>query len=55
MFCDHLAVLQKGQVVAAGTPEEVLTEGLIATVFGVRAHIEKSPVHGRTHIQYLMG
>lgn len=55
MFCDHLAVLQKGEVVAAGTPEEVLTGELIASVFGVRAHIEKSPVHGRTHIQYLMG
>ena len=55
MFCDHLAVLQKGEVVAAGTPEEVLTEALIANVFGVRAHIEKSSVHGRRHIQYLMG
>ena len=55
MFCDHLAVLQKGEVVAAGTPEEVLTEALIARVFGVRAHIEKSPVHGRAHIQYRMG
>ncbi|WP_416064013.1 ABC transporter ATP-binding protein [Rhizobium sp. ZK1] len=55
MFCDHLAVLQKGEVVASGIPEEVLTEELIASVFGVRAHIEKSPVHGRTYIQYLMG
>jgi iron complex transport system ATP-binding protein len=55
MFCDHLAVLQKGEVVAAGRPEEVLTEDLIARVFGVRAHIEKSAVHGRTHIQYRMG
>ncbi|MGO4196158.1 ABC transporter ATP-binding protein [Rhizobium sp. YAF28] len=55
MFCDHLAVLQKGEVVAAGTPEEVLTEALIARVFGVRAHIERSAVHGRTHIQYRMG
>ncbi|GAA3106391.1 ABC transporter ATP-binding protein [Rhizobium viscosum] len=55
MFCDHLAVLQKGEVVAAGTPEEVLTEDLIARVFGVRAHIERSAVHGRTHIQYRVG
>lgn len=55
MFCDHLAVLQKGEVVASGTPEEVLTEDLIARVFGVRAHIERSAVHGRTHIQYRVG
>ena len=52
MFCDHLVVLQKGEVAASGTPEEVLTEDLIARVFGVRAHIERSAVHGRTHIQY---
>jgi iron complex transport system ATP-binding protein len=55
MFCDSLAVLQKGEVVAAGTPEDVLTEELIIRVFGVRAHIQKSPVHGRCNIQYLMG
>ncbi|TWF52310.1 ABC transporter ATP-binding protein [Neorhizobium alkalisoli] len=54
MFCDSLAVLQKGEVVAAGTPEDVLTEDLIGRVFGVRAHIQKSPVHGRCNIQYLM-
>lgn len=55
MFCDQLAVLQNGVVVAAGPPEEVLTEELIASVFGVRAHIERSGVHGRLHIQYLIG
>ncbi|MCV9999711.1 ABC transporter ATP-binding protein [Pararhizobium sp. YC-54] len=52
MFCDNLAVLHHGKVVAAGTPEEVLTEDLIANVFGVRAYIERSPHHGRQHVQY---
>lgn len=52
MFCDNLAVLHKGKVVAAGTPEEVLTEDLIANVFGVRAYIERSAHHGRQHVQY---
>lgn len=54
MFWDQLAVLQKGKVVTSCTPEEVLTEGLIAHVFGVRAHIERSTVHGPTHVQYRM-
>ncbi|MGA1802114.1 ABC transporter ATP-binding protein [Rhizobium sp. HT1-10] len=54
MFCDSLVVLQAGRVVAAGAPEEVLTEDLIAAVFGVRAHIAKSDIHGRCNIQYLM-
>lgn len=55
MFCDSLAVLQGGRVVAAGHPEAVLTEDLIRDVFGVRAHVEKSAIHGRHHIQYLVG
>jgi len=55
MFCDSLAVLQKGEVVAAGPPEQVLTEELIERVFGVRAHVQKSAVHGRCNIQYMAG
>ncbi|MBY5519672.1 ATP-binding cassette domain-containing protein [Rhizobium leguminosarum] len=54
MFCDRLAVLQKGEIVASGAPEEVLTEDRIGRVFGVRAHVRKSAVHGRHHIQYVM-
>lgn len=53
MFCDSVAVLHSGRVVAAGPPEAVLTEELVRDVFGVRAHIEKSAVHGRHYIQYL--
>ncbi|KQS83535.1 MULTISPECIES: ABC transporter ATP-binding protein [unclassified Rhizobium] len=52
MFCDTLAVLHRGKVVAAGAPEDVLTEELIADVFGVRAFIECSAHHRRRHIQY---
>ena len=52
MFCDSLAVLQKGKVVASGTTREVLNEDLIARVFGVRAYVEQSAVHGRYNIQY---
>ncbi|MBP1860239.1 ABC transporter ATP-binding protein [Rhizobium herbae] len=52
MFCDTLAVLHQGKVVAAGTPEDVLTEELIANVFGVRAYIERSAHHGRQHVHY---
>jgi iron complex transport system ATP-binding protein len=54
MFCDALVVLKEGRVVAAGTPEEILTEGMICNVFGVRAHVERSPHHGRRHVQFLM-
>lgn len=53
MFCDRLVVLQAGRVVAAGTPQAVLTQELLAEVFCVQARIEASPHHGRPHIHYL--
>lgn len=54
MFCDELAILHHGRVVAAGVPEEVLTETLIADVFGVRTHVEVSRFHGRCHVHFIM-
>jgi iron complex transport system ATP-binding protein len=53
MFCDVLAVLREGRVVAAGPPDQVLTEALIRDVFEVEAHVERSPHHGRSHIHFL--
>lgn len=53
MFCDRLAVMNKGKLVAMGTPEEVLTEDLLREVFGIRCHIERSPHSGKLHIHYL--
>jgi iron complex transport system ATP-binding protein len=52
MFCDRVAVLDKGKLVAFGAPEQVLTAKLIAEVFEVDAHVERSAIHGRCHIQY---
>ncbi|MEV8064155.1 ABC transporter ATP-binding protein [Streptomyces antimycoticus] len=40
-LCDHLVVLHDGAVVAAGPVLEVLTPGLLADVFGVRAGTER--------------
>ena len=40
MFCDTVAVLDRGRVVAAGTPREVLTPHLIGAVFDVGCRVE---------------
>lgn len=40
MFCDRLLVLSEGAVVAAGAPVDVLTEQLIAHVYGVDCRID---------------
>ncbi|QEV22214.1 ABC transporter ATP-binding protein [Streptomyces alboniger] len=37
MYCDHVLILKEGTAYAAGTPAEVITEKLIAEVYGVRA------------------
>lgn len=53
MFCDHLVVLDKGRVVAYGTPEEVITVQLLREVFCVEAIVVSSPHHGKPHIHFL--
>ncbi|MFE0588843.1 ABC transporter ATP-binding protein [Micromonospora echinospora] len=52
MFCDSVVVLAGGRVVATGPPVEVLTPGLLAEVYGVRADVAAHPVTGRPTITY---
>lgn len=46
-YCDQLVVMANGHVMAQGTPEEVMTPGLLRTVFSVEAEIHPEPVSGR--------
>lgn len=50
MYCDRLVVLHEGRTVTVGTPAEVLTEELIAKVYGVRAVISGGE---RPHVRFL--
>ncbi|MCX5192712.1 ABC transporter ATP-binding protein [Streptomyces sp. NBC_00249] len=52
-FCDRLYVLSGGRVAADGPPGEVLTEDLLARVYGVRTHISPHPTTGAPNIVYL--
>lgn len=38
-FCDRIAMMRKGRIIACGTPEEVITEANIAEVYGVKADV----------------
>lgn len=40
MFCDRIAVMKAGRLIALGRPDEVLTAGLIRDVFEVDAVVE---------------
>lgn len=53
MYCDRLVILKQGRVVAAGAPYDVLTESLIADVYGVRATITRPGPTDRPHIRFL--
>ncbi|CAO3440824.1 ABC transporter ATP-binding protein [Azospirillum endophyticum] len=54
LFCDTIAILHHGRVVCAGPPDEVLTAETIRDVFGVSAHVERSPHHGKLQIHFLV-
>lgn len=49
-YADRLAVVNGGTLLAADTPEAVLTETVLAGVFGVRAVIGTDPVTGTVQV-----
>ncbi|MDN5893365.1 MAG: ABC transporter ATP-binding protein [Nocardioides sp.] len=51
-FCDRVAVLRDGLLVAAGPVGEVLDSDLIASVYGVEADVEPHPRLGRPHVRW---
>ncbi|MGW5850223.1 ABC transporter ATP-binding protein [Streptomyces sp. NPDC055254] len=52
-FCDRLYVLAEGRVAASGPPAEVLTEEVLAEVYGVATRIGVHPETGAPNIVYL--
>ncbi|SIO06577.1 ABC transporter ATP-binding protein [Paraburkholderia phenazinium] len=52
-YCDRLYVIHHGEIVAHGRPHEVITESLLADVFGVAAIVDAHPVSGYPRITLL--
>ncbi|NUR43197.1 MAG: ABC transporter ATP-binding protein [Streptomyces sp.] len=50
--CDLLYVIADGRIVASGPPHDVLQPGLLAEVFGVRAHAVRHPGTGATQLLF---
>lgn len=46
-YSDRMIVLQAGEIVADGSPQEVLTAPLLAAVFQVQANILTDPHSGK--------
>lgn len=51
-YCDHVIVLRRGAVFAAGPTETVLTPELIRDVYDVRADVLRNPTTGRPVIAF---
>nr|WP_042178507.1 ABC transporter ATP-binding protein [Kibdelosporangium sp. MJ126-NF4]CEL13226.1 ABC transporter (iron.B12.siderophore.hemin), ATP-binding component [Kibdelosporangium sp. MJ126-NF4]CTQ98917.1 ABC transporter (iron.B12.siderophore.hemin), ATP-binding component [Kibdelosporangium sp. MJ126-NF4] len=52
-YCDHVVILDHGMVVAAGSPETVLTPDLIKSVYGVNVLIDREPTTDILRVTYL--
>lgn len=54
-LCDSLVLLEKGHLIAQGSPEQVLTEATISRVFDVCCEVRAHPQHGKPLICYFYG
>jgi iron complex transport system ATP-binding protein len=52
-FCDSIAVLHYGKLITQGSPEEIMTEDLLHTVFSIDASITKNITNQRVSIEFL--
>lgn len=51
-YCDYLYAMKNGQILAAGKPEEVLTEALIEEIYGVKCKIYRNPITDQLAFHY---
>lgn len=51
-FCDRIAVLHDGGLLACGEPDEILTPSILHDAFGVLATRVTHPLTGRTHLLF---
>ena len=52
-YCDRLYIMAEGEIVAAGTPEDVFQPELLRRVFGVEAEVQVHPRTDKLHIVFL--
>jgi iron complex transport system ATP-binding protein len=56
--CDELLVINEGQIVASGSPHQVITEKMLSDVFGVCAQVSVHPQSVEQpipHVTYFYG
>ncbi len=53
MYCDRILLMDQGQIIQAGTPEEVITAENIGRIFGVDTQITVNELTGKIQVYYL--
>ena len=53
MYCDRILLMDRGRIIKAGTPEEILTEKNILQIFGIHAQITKNPITQKIQVYYI--
>jgi iron complex transport system ATP-binding protein len=43
-YCDYVFAMKNGEIIAAGTPEEIFTETLIEELYGIRCVVYRNPI-----------
>lgn len=51
-YADHVVALHDGQVAASGHPDEVISEELIARLYGVEVQFVRNPLSGKRMLAY---
>jgi iron complex transport system ATP-binding protein len=54
-YCQRLLLMDRGRVVAVGTPAEVLTGETIRAVYGVSVRVEPNPLSGKPQVVLAAG
>lgn len=52
--CDRIGMLSKGRLVASGAPGDVLTEDLVADVFGIPVSVVAHPITGDPQLLFAL-
>lgn len=53
MYCDRIILMNKGSIIATGTPEEVITEKNVSEIFKVKSQITVNKITGKVQVYYL--
>ncbi|MEM9774749.1 MAG: ABC transporter ATP-binding protein [Chloroflexota bacterium] len=51
-YCDRIYLLRDGQMLASGSPRDVLTPDLIKEAYGVHAEVGQHPITGQLHLAF---